>query len=53
MTGGCSITKKYVYKKLNVVRWKPPASNFTKPEIFITGSWDDEVRMRLIIKIIG
>ncbi|KAF2352847.1 WD40-repeat-containing domain, partial [Trinorchestia longiramus] len=42
MTGGCSITKSYVYMKINSVRWKPPSSNFSKADRFVTGSWDNE-----------
>ncbi|XP_018010573.1 nucleoporin Nup43 [Hyalella azteca] len=42
MPNSSSITKSYVYSKINSVRWKPSASTFSKPEIFISGSWDNE-----------
>ena len=50
MTVDTIITKKYVSKKIKTLRWKPPATNFDKANIFVTGSWDDEVRKMQLFK---
>ena len=49
MSDPYSISKKYVFRKLSTVRWKPALSNFSKAETFVSGSWDDQV---IIIKLL-
>ena len=43
LDGKISLSKKYVSRKLNSVRWKPSTLHNSDSNIFITGSWDDEV----------
>lgn len=41
-----SVSKKYVSRKVKTVRWKPPStSDFGDTNTFVTGSWDDCVRV--------
>lgn len=42
---GSSI-KRYVGQKVNVVRWKPPATHYGDTDTFLAGSWDDVVSAR-------
>lgn len=34
----------YVSQNINKIRWKPCESSLEKPEIFVTGTTDEEVR---------
>lgn len=39
-----SINAKYVSQKINKTRWRPVSqSTLQQPDIFVTGSWDNEV----------
>lgn len=34
----------YVSQNINKIRWKPHKSSLEKPEMFVTGTTDEEVR---------
>lgn len=39
-----SINAKYVSQKISKTRWRPVShSSLQQPDIFVTGSWDNEV----------
>lgn len=39
-----SVNAKYVSQKISKTRWKPVSySSLQQPEVFATGSWDNEV----------
>lgn len=46
-----SINAKYVSQKISKTKWRPVShSDLQLPEIFATGSWDNEVGMLTLFK---
>ena len=48
-----AVHRKYVSRKINSIRWKPSKSLSERSNIFISGSWDDEVIIITIVIFIG
>jgi len=42
MTAGRTISKKYISKCINCIRWTPTSSGIANPETFVTGSWGND-----------
>lgn len=48
-----NINAKYVSQKISKTRWRPVShSSLQQPDIFVTGSWDNEVEKSIVNAIV-